>query len=510
MLAGAVSAALLSAAFSPAPGVAEAPAAVIDPELAVRLADGAAPALLTWDPSLVTRGRVARYLEERGIAARVFERLPGALACATSLDIVRTLAGAPGALSVWGDRALETATDHSVPAAFAGDPNDVWQGLGVTGRGIGIAVIDTGLDATHPDLQSGSRTKVNLRVLLSHRDLIGGSSDPCLVQDMYSDPMQDSELTSGHGTHIAGVAAGDGTVSGGRYRGMAPGADLVGVGVGDTVNPGTHVVDEESAREVRVSLLGAIAAINYVLVNTIDGPLRVKVILAGWTQHDLYDPLNPLSWAVAVAYEFGVNVVVPAGNDGPEQSDCSAAATCHINAWAASPAAIAVAATPTRSRASLEDYSSRGDPLEHQVRWEVVRYEPTLAAPGTGVVAARRPGVALAAEAPGYSTLGAHGDGEIVVFDRRYVGMTGTSIAAAHVAGAIALMQQAALDARGCFLTSRQVKQILAATATPMEGYATWEAGAGALDATAAVLAGRTAPIIPPIDEFMCPPEGGS
>lgn len=502
ILAAAVVAALLPTATGASPPPAS--LARIDPALATSIVRGPAPALLWWDEAQATRTEVARYLRGRGIEARLFERLSGGVACASSAGDLAALAAAPGAVGVWGDRPLKPSLDRSVPTAFDGDPNAVWQGEGITGAGVGIAVVDTGIDATHPDLQFGTRTKLNVRVLFSHRDNIWVNGDSCYLQDTYTDQLPDTELTSGHGTHVTSVAAGDGTASAGRYRGVAPGADIVGVAAADTFNPNRRFDDPQY--QIQISLISAIGGINYALLNALEGPTHLKVILAGWTQDGMYDPWNPMAWAIEDSHALGVNVVLPAGNEGPAQSDCSAPATCLFNAWAAAPTAIAVAATPHESRTELAGYSSRGDPIARLARAELVRYQPTVSAPGTGVVAARRPGIAPVLTPP-ESYLGAWGDGGLST-DLDYVALTGTSIAAAHVAGAIALMQQAAVEARGCFLAPQQVKEILASTATPMDGYGAHEVGAGAMHVPSAIAASRTAPLVPPFDFLMCPPGG--
>jgi serine protease AprX len=204
---------------------------------------------------------------------------------------------------------------------------------------------------------------------------------------------------------------------------------------------------------------------------------------------------------------YGINVVFPTGNEGPAPSDCSAAETCHFNPFAVN--AIGVAATPRTSRTDLEAYSSRGDPLPRQARDETVRYEPVLAAPGTGVISARRPGFAPYVQPPG-SFLGAGPhpagpDPKGLGVDRRYVSLTGSSVAAAHVAGAIALMQEAARKGSGCYLPAAAIANILRSTATPMFGYASWEVGAGALNVAAAVNAASGGGGFSP-DPWMCPP----
>jgi serine protease AprX len=495
-----------------APAAPASTAAVVDPALGRQIDRlGFAPAILTWDRTEVNRSDVAGYLDDSGLEAHVLDGLSFAFACAGSTQDVDILAGAPGAVSVWGDRRLEPALDQSVPTAFNGDPHAIWDtdGLGVTGKGVAIGVVDTGVDATHPDLQYGSKTKLNTRVVVSKHDVMGPFSDPCIA-DQFTDQLQDTELTSGHGTHLASVAAGDGTASDGQYTGVAPGADIIGVGVADTITPQVAGGADQSTQ---LSLLGAIAGVNYVLWNGLEGcsppycpqfkALTAKVVLAGWTQKGLHDPWHPMTFLVRDLAWYGITVVFPVGNEGPTPSNCSAADTCHFNPFAVG--AIGVAATPKTSRTALESYSSRGDPVPRQARDETVKYEPMLSAPGTGVVAARRVGVAPYAQPPG-SILGAGPSGGQPGVDPKYVAMSGTSVSAAHVAGAIALMQEAAVKEKGCYLTASQVVNILKSTASPMPGYESWQVGAGALDITAAVAAARSAERVASIDPWMCPP----
>jgi serine protease AprX len=502
---------LLALPGSPAtPASAGSSRAVVDPVLLAQIDSmGSAPAILAWDRTKVGRDQLAGYLDRNGIQANMLTGLSVALACAATADQVDALATAPGAVSVWGDHPLTPALDKSVRTAFDGDPSAVWEGDGITGEGVSIGVIDTGIDGTHPDLKFGPRVKLNVRVLVGNHDLMGPYTDPC-AQNMYSESIPDTELTSGHGTHITSVAAGDGIVSGGRYTGVAPGADIIGVGIADTITPRVYKDDF-----TQLSLLGAFAGFSYMIATGLEGcrppycaqytPIDpVKVILAGWTEDGLHDPWHPMTFVLRDLAWYGITVVFPVGNEGPAPSDCSVAETCRFNSFAAGPEAIGVAATPKTSRSSVEPYSSQGDPVAREARGETFRYEPFISAPGTGVIAARRPGVAPYVQPPG-SILGAGPDTSQIGVDRRYVAMSGTSVAAAHVAGAIALMQEAALKGSGCFLTTEQVMDILRSTADAIPGYATYTAGAGAVDVTAAVDAsGGGGPFSP--DPWMCPP----
>lgn len=482
---GLLGALLVTAGPSPAAllgAEATAPAAYISPELLGQVQAGPATAIVAYDRKTTTAADLLGYLSDRGIEARAFEKLPVAYACVSSASMLQAIAGAPGARSVYGDAPLRPALDESTKTAFDGDPKAVWNGLGVTGKGVGVAVLDTGVDGTHPDLQMGVRTKHNVRVIVSHREILGPYQDPC-VRDTFTPEMPDTELTSGHGTHMASVAAGDGISSGGQYRGVAPGADIMGIGVSETVTPRADV----DAVQTRLSLLGAIAGMNYVLLNgTEGGVVNVRVVLAGWVQEGLYDPWHPMAMALWDMAGFGINVVMPAGNTGSEPSDCSAAATCHINTWSASDPTITVAATPKRSRTALEPYSSRGDEAVYSFHDESFSYMPTLAAPGTGVVAARRVGASMApAQAPG-SLAGGQGDGTVSL-EPRYTPLTGTSVAAAHVAGAIALMQEAAFRQYRCYMNPWQVTNLLERSATPMPGYSAAAVGSGMINVTKAV-----------------------
>lgn len=474
---------------------------VVDPALPAHLGNAPAPAILAWDPAETSHARVRAHLWGEGIDHVMLDALHMAIACTATPADIPGLTGAPGAISVWGDEALHPALSDSVPTAFNGNPENVWTGLGVTGEGVAIAVIDTGINASHPDLTWHERTRLNVKVLESHREALGPGNEVPGCQDVVGEDEQDTEVASGHGTHIASVAAGDGTASGGRYTGMAPGATLVGYAAAGSAD---RPYDVEISG-TRPSLVRAVAAIDHLLARELERDPVTKVALLGFTTEGLFDPFSPLSLALQYLYEYDVVPVLPAGNEGPEPSSCDAAETCRINKYSASPWTIAVGATPDRSRTTIESYSSRGDPQARDIWGRPYRYHPTIVAPGTGVVAARRVGVTPFLVFPGENRPGATGPQRMHRFDAHYQPLTGTSVAAAHVAGAVALMQEAALDARGCFLTAKQVGQILTETATPVGSYAEHEAGAGALDATAAVWGAISAPNVTSGWPHQCP-----
>lgn len=478
--------------------------AYVTPELRAEVALGSTPAILSWDRAVADHATVGAWLDSRGFEAQVFEGVAAAAVCVGGPGEIDLLSRAPGAISVWNDEPLIPTLDRTRQVAFNGNPDYVWKTLGITGKGVGLAVVDTGIDGTHPDLAFPGKTKLNARVMVSHREYMGGG-DPPPCQDLYFPESPDSEATSGHGTHMASIAAGTGAASDGRYSGIAPGADLIGVAATDTSSP--HVFVEPIQQGL--SLMGGVAGMGYILSRALEGPVIAKVALAGWTSEGLHDPYHPIYLAVKDLWAFGISVVMPTGNRGDiGEPDCSKAETCQFNPYALGPYAIAVGAINGISRNSLASWSSRGDSEEREYRGERFRYEPTLLAPGTAVVAARRVGTSSAPEAitgqlPGARSAG--GSARTIVADPHYQALSGTSVAAAHVAGTIALMQQAQRDRTGCFLTPTQVETILRASATHIPGYQSWEVGAGVLNATSAVLMAQSSPRMVNPDPWMCP-----
>src|SRR5688572_13053825 len=113
------------------------------------------------------------------------------------------------------------------------------QGLPVTGKNIGVAYIDTGIDATHPDLKLGENVAQNVFFPTAEipLNLPTGFLPVVPVENV---PISDVE--GGHGTFGAGVTAGTGAASGGFYRGVAPGAKLIGLTAGNDVGLSTFAI----------------------------------------------------------------------------------------------------------------------------------------------------------------------------------------------------------------------------------------------------------------------------
>lgn len=314
---------------------------------------------------------------------------------------------------VWLDGRVKASLDVSVPAVGA---PAAWS-AGLTGRGVKIGVVDTGIDRDHPDFAG--------RIAASQSFVPGSSS-----------AMDDN----GHGTHVASIAAGSGAASDGKYRGVAPDAELVvakaldagGSGANSDIIAGMEWAANQGAKVINISL-GGLAT----------------------------DGTDPLSQAVnRISEATGALFVVSAGNDGTAESPY----------WIGSPGAAdqaltvgSVAKTAPYERSYFSSWGPRvGDNA----------VKPEITAPGAEIAAARADG----------STLG--GD----VGNPRYQSMSGTSMAAPHVAGGAALLAQQHPDwNRG------QIRDRLVSTANPgKEGEVTRE-GAGMMDLAQATTGGLSA-----------------
>ena len=415
----------------PLPGVGALPAgtaAWIDPLL--RTATPAAPlrAVLTFDH--YPRASELLAIRATGLPARPFAALPMVAVQGTSLQL-SGLPALPGLRSIHLDRRLGYFLDESAP--LVGAPR-AWDELGVTGRGVTVAVIDSGIDALHRDLAYGSKVIQNVKL----------APDPFGAGPLVLEGLANTDTTSGHGTHVASTAAGSGAVLGGRYRGIAPGARLVGVGAGEAL-----------------FILTALEAFDWVLQNRLK--YGIRVISASWGTSGAFDERDPINVASRLAHASGLVVVFAAGNGGPGANT--------LNPYCVAPWVICAAAGHKDGR-TLAEFSSRG------VAGDAL-HRPTLTAPGVDIAAARAStGIATNAFfAVDLASLGADA--------AYYAAASGTSMATPHVSGAVALMLEA-----NPALTPDQVKAVLQSSATPMS-YAPHEAGAGFLDAFEAVRAAR-------------------
>jgi serine protease AprX len=401
----------------------------IDPLLSTVVPGAPVQAVLTFDHYPTASDLLA--IRATGLRARPYRALPMVAVQGKSLQLDR-LPALTGLRSIRLNQPLRYFLDESAP--LIGAPR-AWSELGVTGRGVTVAVIDSGIDAMHPDLRFGSKVIQNVKLTPA---LFGAG--PLALEGLAN-----TDWTSGHGTHVASTAAGTGAALAGKYRGVAPGAHLVGVGAGEAL-----------------FILTALEAFDWVLQNRLK--YGIRVISNSWGTSGAFDASDPINVASRLAHDGGLVVVFAAGNDGP--------GTNTLNPYCVAPWVICVAAGH-KDGSRLADFSSRGIPGDPLV-------QPSLTAPGVAIAAARATtGIAINAFfAVDLLELG--GD---AVF---YAAASGTSMATPHVSGAVALM----LEAHPA-LTPDQVKSMLQATATPMPAYQRHEVGAGYLNAYQAVRAAQ-------------------
>jgi serine protease AprX len=461
------------------PLAATAPTSLLDPALAAALAT-AAPSdslevIVNYDETATSAGSVSNAILALGAGVIQFKHLALVAALATPSQIA-AMTGLPGIRLLALNKQLiwEALLHESVPTIRA----DQVQAMGITGKGVGIAILDSGIDGLyHPDLHYPDKTIQNVKVLANLRDLFTfqGSINRTIKQgaDLFVENLPNSETSVGHGTHVAGIAAGLGTASGGYYTGVAPGAKLIGIGTGDVL-----------------FIFWALAGFDYILDH--QQQYNIKVVNNSWGTSGAFDPDDPINKASQTAHDHGITVVFAAGNDGPDQNT--------LNPYSVAPWVIGVAAgcklvspDPTNSAVHcddptgqnrapiLADFSSRGipgDPL----------YHPDVTAPGVHIVSTR------ASTGTVLNALDANHDFDLtsscaisVANEPYYTCASGTSMATPHVVGVVALLQEAAVGK----LTPDQVLAAITGTARPLPGFATWEVGAGYLDALAAVNAVR-------------------
>ncbi|MCY7355315.1 MAG: S8 family serine peptidase [Lysobacter sp.] len=315
--------------------------------------------------------------------------------------------------------------------------------IALKGNGFTVAVIDSGIDGNHPDVQFGSKTVQNVKIV-ADLGLVGVGAN---VENV-----PNTDTSSGHGTHVAGTVAGTGAASAGDsrrmnyYAGIAPEANLIGLGVGEGIN-----------------ILFALQAFDYALAN--QQRYSIDAITNSWgSSVSVYDPNNPINRASYEAYKRGMVVAFAAGNDGPAEDT--------LNPYAIVPWVINVGSGTKTG--DLSDFSSRGVAGDLYKHIDVV-------APGSNICSTRAIGTAVGA-------LGPVVDPTYPAYTARYHCISGTSMATPFVAGTTTLLLEANPE-----LSPDQIESILMQTASPMPGTAYHEVGGGYINVLAAVdLASRT------------------
>jgi len=286
----------------------------------------------TTAPVALTSVNGAGVAVDKDAAKQFWQRLSG-IRPGAAPPLARGLAD--GVRKVWLDRRVAVTLDESVP--LVGAP-EAW-GAGFDGTGVKVAVLDTGIDASHPDVTGK---------VVAFKSFVAGV-----------DGVADGH---GHGTHVAATVAGSGAASGGSRKGVAPGAQLA---VGKVLSD----AGSGSAAMIIVGMQWAAAEQDADIVSMSLG--------AGPT-----DGSDLLSQAVnELTASTGALFVIAAGNSGPGSETVATPGTAD--------AALTVAATDKVDQ--LPSFSSRGP------RAGDMALKPDIAAPGVGIVAARASGTNLGA-----------------------------------------------------------------------------------------------------------------
>ncbi len=371
------------------------------------------------------KGKEARRAVE-AVGGRHGRDLPiaGGSSGAVSGQGILALTRNPGVFRVHEDAPVVLmGTPVATVSTLAVRAPDAWA-LGYTGKGVGVAVLDSGV-APHSDLVSPAN-----RIIASF-DVSKGAVSP-------SD-------SGGHGTHVAGIIAGNGAASGGARQGIAPESNIISVKVTNDSGLATYS--------------SVIAGVQWVLRNKQAYNIRVLNVSLGSPATTSYKD-DPVNAALEVAWFSGIVVVTAAGNGGPNAGT--------ITSPGNDPYLITVGAfddkgTATHADDSVPDFSSRGPTAFDNLP------KPDISAPGRKVVSLRTPGSYLDRLFPDR------------VVDNQYFRLTGTSMAAPVVAGVAALILS-----KDPGLSPNQVKKILTHTAQNI-GSDVNSRGSGAVDALAAV-----------------------
>ncbi len=389
-------------------------------------------------------------LKAYGLTVQPMKHLPLALVLGPVASIDAAVQGG-AANDVYPDEQLRYFDRSSADAMGAALP----RAKGFTGKGVTVAVVDSGCDASHPDL--ADHVVHNVKLYSAEYANVTPDSSNTIVVPVELGPYQNSDLGSGHGTHVAGIIAADGHTSP-DHIGVAPDASLVCYSVGEVI-----------------FTTAVVTAYDHLL----DQPnlWNVKVINNSWgNSFQQFDPRSPVAVATRAVADLGVNVIFAAGNSGDGEAEMG------LNPFSEAPWVTSVAAENLEHVRS--SFSSNGLLFDNSLPVTIGAgghtvftgdrigvYHPDVTAPGENISSTcDTAGTAVGPCPPGENTEA-----------------SGTSMASPHAAGAAAVLLQANPS-----LTPDQVRSALEVTAAPVtraDGSQApfWQVGYGTIDLNAAV-----------------------
>lgn len=279
----------------------------------------------------------------------------------------------------------------------------------ITGKGVGVAVVDTGLGLHRDFVENGNR-------VIAFKDMLGKRREP------YDD--------NGHGTHVCGIIGGNGYSSKGKYIGVAPECNLIGVKVLDHRGDG--------------NISDVLAGLQWIIDNRRRFNIRIVNISVGTSVKENMDENSLLVQGVNAVWDSGIVVVVAAGNNGPGPMSISTPGISRkVITVGSSDDNMSVEVFGSRTK----DYSGRG-PTPYCIK------KPDIVAPGSNIVSCNINNYSNRASA---NRLGA------AASPMMYTVKSGTSMATPVVSGAIALLLSNRPE-----LTNREVKLKLRNTAVDL------------------------------------------
>lgn len=361
------------------------------------------PLIATYDTSLARSAPVTPRGAERGL---VLDPIDGVALKADKkkaaefwADVTNPRTRAAGDLKkLWLDEKVQATLDRSTRQVRA---PEAWA-AGYDGKGTKVAVLDTGVDADHPDLKGRIAASKN-----------------------FTDSADTSDH-QGHGTHTTSTVGGTGAASGGKKKGVAPGADLLN----------GKVLNDYGSGETSWIIAGMQWAVD-------QGADVVSMSLGNPARTDCTDPMAVATEELARSSENTL-FVIAAGNTGPTLNS--------VSSPGCAPGVLTVGAVDRDD--STASFSSRGPAYgSHTLK-------PEISAPGVGISAANAGGRGVYA----------------------YQSMSGTSMATPHVAGAAAIVKQRHPD-----WNAQQIKAALVSSADSAVPGDVRETGGGRLDVKAAI-----------------------
>jgi serine protease AprX len=408
------------------------PAAVVDP--ALRTVHGTASVIISG-----ARSTERAVVKAGGSITRELPIIGGYSATVPANDL-NTIARVPGVKAITWNRPTHVqstpGSTNNIPSVY----KKVVKGnnlanAGGNGQGVTVALIDTGVTSALPDIANS---------------VVPVTTDPngLLTSSCVNFTSETCDDTFGHGTFMAGLIAGNGAASNGKYVGMAPGARILSV----------KIAGATGASDVST----IIAALQWVVSFKTQYGVRVINLSLGTDSTQSYS-IDPLDYAVEKAWQAGIVVNVAASNRGP------AAGT--ISDPANDPFVVTVGATDDKGTNNLNDdvlpnFTGRGPTATDGLA------KPDVVAPGAHLVSLAAPGATITQQFP--STMTAP-----------YRRGSGTSMATAVVSGLEA--QMLSLQPT---LTPDRVKYELMSTAHPDASTDRMAVGSGVVDGAAALAAG--------------------